>query len=193
MVDATAPSPVTGAGRYPAASRVLHWVTVAALAVQVPMGLAIAYRYQANIFDALTNSLSTSHKLLGFAILWIIVARVVIALRGGWPPYPPTLPAVQQQAAHWVHRLIYVLILLIPLSGWAGVTAYPALPTLFGVQLVGFPFVPENQALAGTFFTVHKYAAYALILLLVGHVGAALMHLVVFRDGIFQRMWPPKG
>lgn len=186
MVDV--PARETTTDRYPASSRVLHWITVVALLFQVPMGLTIAYRYQANIFDDLTNALSGWHKLIGFTVLWIVVLRIVIAARS-WPPYPPTLPAVQQAAAHGLHRLIYVLLLLIPLTGWAGVSAYPALVTLGGYNLPAMPFVPQNENLAATIFTIHKYAAYTLLFLLVGHIGAALMHLVVFRDGIFQRMW----
>lgn len=190
MVDATAPSPTSypRTGRYPLVSRVLHWVTVIALLAQVPMGLTIAYRYRANIFDDLTNALSNWHKLLGFTLLWIIIARILVAVRG-WPPYPSFLPPAQQTAAHTVHRLLYVLLLVMPLTGWAGVTAYGALPTFLGYQLPGFPFLREDQALAGTIFTVHKYAAYTLLFLAVGHIGAALTHLIVWRDGIFQRMW----
>jgi cytochrome b561 len=163
---------------------------VLALLVQVPIGLWMARRGAAGIFDDLTNTLYSWHKLIGFTLLWIILLRAFIAARGAWPPYPASLPAVQQMAAHGLHRLIYVLLIFIPLSGWAGVTAFPALITLGGYNLPAMPFVPQNADLAGTIFMVHKYAAYLLLFLLVGHIGAALMHLVVFKDGIFQRMWP---
>lgn len=188
MLDAAAPSSQSAAGRYPASSRALHWITAAAIAVQVPVGIWMARRGAADIWDALTNTLYSWHKLVGFTLLWIVLIRVFLVARGAWPPYPPTLPKPQQSAAHAVHGMIYLALLTIVFTGWAGVTAYPALVTVGGYNLPGMPFVPQNSALAGTLFTIHKFAAYSLLFLLVGHIGAAMLHLVVFKDGIFQRM-----
>jgi cytochrome b561 len=188
MLDAAAPSSTTAAGRYPASSRLLHWITAAAILVQVPVGIWMARRGAADIWDALTNALYSWHKLIGFTLLWIVLIRVFLVARGAWPPYPPSLPKPQQGAAHAVHGLLYLGLLTLVLTGWAGVTAYPALVTVGGYNLPAMPFVPQSSALAGTLFTIHKFAAYGLLFLLVGHIGAAMLHLVVFKDGIFQRM-----
>lgn len=175
--------------QYPRSSRVLHWLTALAVFCLIPVGLWMASRGAAGNFDALTNTLYSWHKLIGFTVLWIVAARIIIKLRTGTPPYPATMPRWQSAAAHALHGLVYVLLLAVPLSGWAGVSAFPALVTVGGYNLPPMPFVPVNEDLAKAIFQFHGTAAIALALLVAGHIGAALMHLVVFRDGVFQRMW----
>jgi len=49
--------------------------------------------------------------------------------------------------------------------------------------------VPQDEVLAEQIFAVHGALALALGVLLIGHIGAALRHLVIKQDGVFQRMW----
>jgi cytochrome b561 len=175
--------------KYPGSSRLLHWLTAIAVFGLVPIGIWMASRGAAGNFDALTNTLYSWHKLIGFTVLWIVVARIIIKLRTVTPPYPATMPRWQSAAAHGLHGLIYVLLLVVPLSGWAGVSAFPALVTVGGYNLPPMPFVPVNETLAKSVFQFHGAAAITLAVLVVGHIGAAVMHLIVFRDGVFQRMW----
>jgi cytochrome b561 len=179
----------TDAGRYTKGQRTLHWLTVALVAVQVPVGLWMYRRGVAGVFDDLTNALYSWHKLVGSIILLVILTRLVMRARHPAPPLPDHIPETQAAAAHGLHWLIYALAVIVPLLGWAGVTAYPALGLPGGLTLPRFPFVPENQDLANRLFWWHGWAAITLVVLVVGHIGAALMHLLVKRDGVFQRMW----
>jgi cytochrome b561 len=179
----------SGAARYPIATRVIHWATALAVLGLVPVGIVMASRGAANIWDGLTNTLYAWHKLIGFTVLLFTLLRIAVKLRRGAPAYPPSLPRWQAAAAHGLHGLLYVLLVVVPLLGWAGITAYPALMTVGGYDMPRMPFVPQNQELAASIFRLHAIAAITLVALLVGHVGAALMHLVVKKDGIFQRMW----
>jgi cytochrome b561 len=175
---------------YRPAQRALHWIIALMIFTLIPVGIWMSNRGEANLWDGLTNSLYSWHKLFGFTALLLIVTRIVVKLRATAPPYPASMTKGEVSAAHAVHGLIYLLMLIVPLAGWAGVTAFPALVTVGGYNLPPMPFVPVNRGLAETFFFIHKVAAISLAVLALGHIAAALRHLIVKKDGVFQRMWP---
>jgi len=173
--------------KYPAGWRVLHWIMALMVLVTLPIGLWMASRAEANIWGELTNSLYSWHKAIGFSVLLLMILRIgmKVVLKG--PPCPDSLPRKLQLAAKNVHHLLYVLLVLTPLFGWAGVTAFPALVTLGGYHLPAMPFVPEDSELSERLFAIHGILAITLGVLIVGHIAAAMRHMVS-KDGIFRRM-----
>jgi cytochrome b561 len=103
------------------------------------------------------------------------------------PAYPDSLPRTLQIAAKASHHLMYVLLVVVPLLGWAGVTAFPALITLGAYYLPAMPLVPQSTDLAAQLFGLHGTLAIVLTVLLIGHIGAAFRHMFK-KDGIFRRM-----
>ncbi|MFO7995069.1 MAG: cytochrome b [Marinobacter sp.] len=173
--------------KYPAGWRVLHWVMALMVLTLIPIGLWMASRAEADIWGALTNTLYSAHKAIGFSVLLLMILRIGMKIRLKSPPYPDEMPRRLQLAAKSVHHLIYILLVLTPLLGWAGVTAYPALGILGDVTLPAMPLVPQDEELAARLFYIHGWLAITLGVLIAGHIAAALRHL--FRkDGIFQRM-----
>lgn len=181
---ALSPRPAT----YSGAQKALHWLIGLMILVMIPVGIYMVDRGKLTNFDELTNQLYTAHKSFGFIILLLVVWRVALRLTRGAPGPVVTLTKFEVLASETVHKAIYLLIVLVPLFGWAGVSAYPARGVFFGLELP--PILPVNQALAGTMFTLHKFASYALAGLIAAHIGAALMHRFVKRDGVMQRMLP---
>jgi cytochrome b561 len=175
--------------RYALSRRLLHWLIALLVLGLLPIGLWMTSRSQADIWDALTDQLFGVHKAIGFTVLWLMVLRAFLRLRSGQPPYPLSMPKRLAYAASTLHMLLYILLLAVPLLGWAGVTAYPALITLAGYNLPAMPFVPQNADLSKQLFAIHGTLALVLGVLILGHIGAALKHLLINRDGIFQRMW----
>ena len=149
---------------YTRTQRLLHWLTAVFIAALVMLGLWMKERSGANIWDALTNTLYAWHKLIGFLVLLLTA-----------------------------HGVLYLLLLAVPLLGWAGVTAYPALITVGGYNLPAMPGIPQDQALAKQLFEIHGNLALLLAVLALGHLTAALYHLVIKKDGVFQRMWCQRG
>jgi cytochrome b561 len=88
-----------------------------------------------------------------------------------------------------VHGALYLLLLVVPLLGWAAVTAFPALITLNGFHLPAMPGIPQDQALAKQLFEIHGNLALVLAVLALAHIAAGLHHLLIKKDGVFQRMW----
>ena len=175
--------------RYSISSRLLHWLIALLVLVLVPVGIIMAGRAEINLFDDLTNTLYAWHKAIGFSVLLLMIIRVVVRARGGSPPYPRALARGQTVAATALHHLLYLLLIVTPLVGWAAVTAFPALITLGGYNLPAMPLVPQDQSLATRLFAIHGSLALVLAALIIGHIGAALLHRFVSRDGIFERMW----
>ncbi|MFA6968316.1 cytochrome b [Bosea sp. (in: a-proteobacteria)] len=183
----TGPQPASSA--YSAAARHMHWVTAGAILIMVPLGLAMTYRGGTlNIWDGLTDALYSSHKLLGFLVLWLVAGRLTYRLLRGAPPDEPTLLWWHKAGSHLLHWLLYGLLLVVPLLGWVGVSLYPSL-TVFG--LFDLPALAKpNQDLATSVLTVHGKLAIVMALLACAHAGAALYHHLIRRDGVLRRMLP---
>lgn len=177
---------------YTPAARRFHWWTVALLVVQIPVGLYMAYRGNTlNIFDGLTNFLYSSHKTLGIVILTLVVLRLLYRLIHGAPDHEPTITWWQRIASTLNHWGLYVLLIVVPVLGYLGISLYPALD-LFGI--VSLPgLVTPDQAMAARVFYYHWLGAVGIVLLAGMHVGAALFHYFIRRDGVLARMWPAAG
>ena len=82
-------------------------------------------------------------------------------------------------------------LLIVPILGWTGVSAYGARGALFGFNLP--EIIAQNQGLGEAILQYHGWAAILLGLLVLMHIGAALMHRFILKDGVFARMWPGTG
>lgn len=173
---------------YSPMARAFHWLTVACVAVMIPLGLYMVWRGKGTNFDAATGRLYDVHKLIGFLTLLLVIARLSYRLRNGAPPDEPTLAWWQKAAAHLTHWGLYALLLVVPLLGWIGVSLYGArsIFDLFSLP----PLAAQDQATAETVFMLHFYGALLLLAMIGTHVGAALFHHLFLRDGVLRRMLP---
>lgn len=174
---------------YSGTARRFHWWTVALLAVQVPVGIAMVYRGKTlNVWDALTNNLYSLHKLLGVIILVVVLARLAYRVVHGTPRPEPTITVWQREASELNHTWLYALLIVTPILGWLGVSLYGALE-IFGLfSLPGL--AAQNQDAANYVFLFHVAAASLLVALIAVHVAAALYHRLVRKDGVLSRMLP---
>jgi len=162
-------------------ARLLHWSMAIAILAMLFVGAAmvVSLRHREQLLDL--------HRPLGLAILLLALVRLVNRLRHTPPPLPGDLPRIQVWAAHASHWLLYALMLAMPLIGWAMLSAgaYPIV--LFdGVNLP--PILPHSPALYGFLRPLHGVLAYVLFFTILAHLGAALYHAWVRRDGVFGQM-----
>ena len=182
------PTPDTQVEIYSPSARRFHWWTVALILIQVPLGLYMAYRGNVQgIFDDLTNTLYSSHKLIGIIILLVVLARLAYRLIHGAPADEPTLEPWHKAASHFNHWGLYLLLLATPIAGYIGISQYPAL-NIFGIPLPGI--VAANQDAASRTFLIHFWLAFALVAFVAMHAGAALYHYVIRKDNVLTRMLP---
>jgi cytochrome b561 len=128
------------------------------------------------------------HKSLGITVLLLALARLAWKLVNR--PYPAPLEVVwQRKAAAAGHGLLYLLILLQPITGWIMASAAGSPVSLFG--WVSFPpLVGKDHDLHETFEEVHEIAFYVLLVAAVVHIAAALYHHFVLKDNVLRRMLP---
>jgi len=97
------------------------------------------------------------------------------------------MPAWQARAAHATHALLYVAFFAVPLSGWAMSSALGYPIVWFGVLPLP-DLLPKNPELGEVLEEVHELLAWGLALLVLAHIGAALKHHFIDRDGLLKRM-----
>lgn len=157
------------------------------LAVSIPLGVAMVIRGSSfGIWDGLTNTMYSIHKLLGVSVFVVVLARLAYRVVQGAPGPASTLGPVQRRISGAVHAAMYALLLSVPVVGWFGVQLYPALD-LFGV--VSLPaVVAPSKADSAWVLATHAAMAFTLLVLIALHVGAALYHRFFRKDGVLQRM-----
>jgi cytochrome b561 len=177
---------------YSLTARRFHWWIAGAVILMLVLGEAMTYRGNTlNVWDATTNNLYSAHKLIGFVVLLVMLARLFYRLRNGAPPDEPTLEWWQKAGSHVTHWALYALLIAMPLGGWIGVQLYPS-REIFG--LFSLPaFLSPNQPLAETVLKLHGIGAKLIVLLLFAHIGAAIFHHFIRKDGVLRRMWPGLG
>lgn len=172
-------------------SRLLHWVTAALVLFQLGLGLWMT-TFAADLLERFR--LTQIHKSWGVVIFFLALARVVWRLANrAAPGMPAGTPAWQARAAAASHRLLYGLLLVMPLSGWAAAAASP-LQDLLGLDNAAFgivlpdPWVPGDAAVEAVARAMHFWCAWLLTVVLAAHVAAALKHHFVDRDDVLARM-----
>jgi cytochrome b561 len=174
---------------YKRTARVLHWLTVALVAVQLPVGLYMTYRGNTlNVWDKVTGGLYNGHKVLGVTILLVVLWRLAYRLTRGAPADEPTIEPWQRLASHLNHWGLYTLLICAPVAGYIGISLFPALD-IFGLFSLPGVVAPDKEA-AKAAFAVHKLLVVLLVLLIAVHVAAALFHYFVRKDNVLGRMIP---
>ena len=177
---------------YSAPHRFVHWLTAALIIGLVPVGIymsSIPYPPNPGANPALKNNLYELHKSFGLIVLLLAVARVALKVTQGTPPPVSTLTPFQRIASAATHHLLYVLIFFVPLAGWLATSMCYGPVRLFWTIPVTLPFSGQEST-CSAIYRVHFGGAVLMTLLVFTHVGAALMHLVIIKDGVFRRMWP---
>lgn len=133
------------------------------------------------------STLFDLHRSFGAVILVLAVARWINRLAGGTPPTYPVEPRWKRIAARAVHDLLYLLLLVMPILGWVGTSAFGAPITVFWLfQLPAI--VAKNEALADALLPVHATLGLVMAGLVALHIAAALHHHFALRDPVLTRM-----
>jgi len=132
-----------GATAYSLTARVLHWLTATLVLTMIPAGIVMV-----NIGSgALQDFLFNLHRSLGVTLIPVVLLRLVYRLINPPPPLPGDIPLVQQFAAGCVHWALYALLIVQPILGWFGTSAFPAPLIVFGLFEIP-PLCPLDCALS---------------------------------------------
>jgi cytochrome b561 len=173
----------------------LHWLIAALIITNI--GLAWYFNTLSGLPKIPPVQL---HKSFGITILLLSLARLAWRIISPPPPLPSSLKSWERLVAATVYLLFYVVMIGMPLSGWAlssasliirfepiklfGVIPWPAIAPLSHLAQ------PQMKQAHDAFVTVHGLLAKLAYALIVLHVAAAARHLVLLRDGVVSRMVP---
>ncbi len=167
------------ASRYQPALVALHWL-VALLIVGL---LCLGYL----VLDDMPNSDPSKLEILvwhmsgGMLVLLLMIARVIVRIRSAKPGTAHTGSPALDRLATLGHYSLYAIVFLMIATGWTT-----------GLLISG-AFVPGGK-LPDSFdvlpsFRMHETLATVLLILIAGHILAALYHQFALKDGLFRRMW----
>jgi cytochrome b561 len=176
------------ANSYGAVAKLLHWGILVLIIAQYVLAEA------AEELEDGTDKFATiaNHKSIGMLILLLMIARIgwKLANRGLPPPVPMARP--QRIAAAAGHGILYLLLLVLPLSGWMMSSAAGSPTALFG--LFEFPMLlGENHDVHEALEEVHEALFDAVVIVAVLHAVAAVFHHVWLKDDTLRRMLPFSG
>jgi cytochrome b561 len=141
--------------RYDAAATALHWIIAVLIVIQIGLGW-----YMNEVLpdhSPAQDQILTLHVSVGITILLLVLLRIAARLMWRPPPMPAGMPALDATLARLTHVLFYVLMLALPLTGWALVSAQSHPIHWWGL---GWPHLPVAQILGGP---QHKAARHALM------------------------------
>lgn len=169
-------------------SRILHWLMAAMLLSMLFIGVTMV----ASLGNY--HRLVAIHRPLGIMIFILAIIRLINRKFTTLPPFPPTMSVRERRIATATEKLLYALMIVMPLIGWAMLSAghYPVV--MFGpVHLP--PILPANPTLYALLRKTHTVLAYLLFLTFLGHLSGVLFHTMVIRDGLLNRMalWPTRS
>lgn len=189
--------------RYSAVAIVLHWLIAILVLSMIPMGWWMSDAIADPAQQATAYKAFQLHKSVGFTILGLTVIRLVWRISHR-PPAMPMTRAWERYLALGAHAVFYFLLLALPLTGWLYVSTGWAVATdqplevatsWFGLFTV--PHLPVAEAaasvrrsLAFEAMGAHSLMAWGVLVMAALHVGAALKHQFLDRDGIMEHMIP---
>lgn len=163
----------------------LHWAVAGLLVVQVPLAWIMVDQPLGP--DKLGNY--ALHKSLGVVLFTLGALRVAVALTSRRPALPVEMPGWQRIVARATQVLLFLLVCLMPVTGWLMSSAANTPVSVFGLFALPDLVAPDEQ-LFEALRNAHRAQSYALLALVGLHVAGALRHFAALRDNVLYSMLP---
>lgn len=167
--------------RYPTSLRLLHWVRAVIIS-----GLLWAGWHMTGMNDEVASKYELYypwHKSFGVLTFLVVLTQLAVRIRTPKLPQPlETLAGYERFLSRLTQRVMYVLLVIVPLMGYSMSSTYTMSDGVFffGVNLP--ELLPKNDDWFAVFQSLHKVLAYTLLVLIVLHVAGALKHRFYDRD-----------
>jgi cytochrome b561 len=171
--------------RYSRVSVWLHWIIALLIVVNLLLGF-----FREDFDKPVRAVMMNLHKATGLTILALTFARLGWRLGHRPPPFDSVMKAWEVAVARLVHWLFYLLLLILPLSGWMIVSTNGRATSWFGLFDVPALPGPRGEDIHEFFEEAHEILAYGILVLLALHVGGALKHHLDGHRHLIGRMAP---
>ena len=168
---------------YTPVAKSLHWLMALLI-----LGLLVLGTYMSDLpLSPQKLELYAWHKWAGVTVFLLVWLRLAWRVAHRPPGLPASLSPRMRLAAHAGHAALYVLMVLIPLSGWLMSSAKGFQTVWFGVLPIP-DLIGKDRLLGDILEETHEVLSSLLMLTLAGHVAAALWHHFVLKDDTLRRM-----
>lgn len=169
--------------RYSRGAIAFHWVIAAFVLFNLWLGL---------FHDALPREWKVMpvHKSIGISVLVLTLGRIAWRLTHKPPHLPDMMHAWEKITAKAAHFTLYALLLILPLTGWIFSSNPEKLRPFSWFYLFDIPLLPVSARIAVTAKEAHEILGWAMAILVVIHIAAALRHHFMLRDKVLARMLP---
>ena len=176
--------------RYHLSQRLLHWIIAVLVSIALVIGWTLGILGFSGVKDTFgldaTNLLYKYHKTLGILILCLMIVRVVLKLIRPTPDYAEPLTRLERMASNAVHGILYVSLIVIAVLGWLATDASGFPVEFFNWNLPAI--LSKDKALGDLLYSLHMIFGVVITLGILAHIGGALKHWLINRDGVMQRM-----
>ncbi|MFT7459287.1 MAG: cytochrome b561 [Planctomycetota bacterium] len=165
-------------------TKLFHWLLAFSIIGLIWLGW---YMVDLTYYDKWYNKSLSWHKSLGMLVLGAALLKI------GWQWYSPIPDTVKQLrkwervGAHIMHKLLLVLMILIPTTGYLISTSNGKVVDIFGWFDIP-ALLSKNTEVRDLAIELHYYMAYGMAVLLLGHIAAALKHQFLNKDGTLVKM-----
>lgn len=149
------------------AQKVLHWAVATLIALQYLFfdGMGRPFHELMNTGFGTYSATVVIHIVIGVAVLGLAAWRLLLRARVGAPEAPETEPAIAKHGAKLAHVAIYLMLILLPISG----------------SIAWFLQI-------GSAASLHELLTTLLLIVLAVHVAAVLVHQFIWKTNIIGRM-----
>lgn len=164
-------------------AKLLHWIIAIAIIIMLIVGLSMQY-----ITDPIVKQrVYAIHKATGSVVFFLISIRFVWHLINVKVALPNDLPKWQKISASVNINALYLLMFLMPISGFLMTILSGRNISIYGLFTIN-SFL-ENKPIAKIFKETHEYSAFLLCALIILHILATIHHHFIRKDNVFKRMW----
>jgi cytochrome b561 len=165
---------------YGSVSKIFHWLSAAVLLAQIPLGF-----YLVDLdFDEKRLTAESIHVFLGLGIFYLTILRLFYKLFNPTPSLSNSVFPGQRLIAKLNHIFLYISIFIITISG--------ALKKLFNGEILNILFfnieIKDNFDLAKLFYDIHIFGNYTLIILILLHISAVVIHKILFKENLLKKI-----
>ncbi len=185
------------AARYTRLAMLFHWLVAGLIAINVTLVLTVDF-----FPDTFERPMIDLHKSIGLTVLGLAIMRLLWRLSHPAPALPLDYAPWERKLAHAAHIGLYLLIFLMPITGWIhdsawkGAAGHPlnlfwVIPW-FRIGAIAHQDPATKEQIHALFSSIHTSLSYVLYAMVAMHVAGALKHQFFDRKPELQRMWPAR-
>ena len=165
--------------RYGVVSRSIHWATAAIIIALIVVGWYMTGLAEE---DPARRNIYNLHKSVGVLSIFLLVLRFAWLKVSPAPELPAVFPASERNLTQGMRILLYVLMLLVPVSGYVMSTA-AGYPVPFFKLFTMPALIGESEMLAEFAHEAHAILGYSILAVVALHIFGALKHRLADRGG----------